>query len=136
MQSLFLVARRQKDRIKIFGHGVAKMGEISRRNTLETIGIMFQSEIPSPGQELGNVTHFIAYQRAIPGSGRMTIKNTELKFSVCQMGQISKFLLWRENFAPEHEASGLESIPPANFIHFGCTEAENLDSVFLTVVRP
>ncbi len=27
------------------------------------------------------------------------------------MGQISKFMHWRENFAPEHDVSGLESIP-------------------------
>ncbi len=47
------------------------------------------------------------------------------------MGQISTFLPWRENFAPEHDASGLESIPPGNFSHFGRRTAENLDLVFL-----
>ncbi len=52
------------------------------------------------------------------------------------MGQISKFLPWRENFALEHDASGLESIPPGNFTHFGRPTPENFDSVFLTVVRP
>ncbi len=52
------------------------------------------------------------------------------------MGQISKFFPRRENFAPEHTTSGLESIPPGNFTHFGHPTAENFDSVFLTVVRP
>ncbi len=53
-----------------------------------------------------------------------------------EMGQISKFLLWGENFAPEHDASGLESIRPGNFTHFFRRMVENLDSVFLTGVRP
>ncbi len=52
------------------------------------------------------------------------------------MGQISKFLHWRENFAPEHVASGLESIPPGNLTHFGRLTVENFDSVFLTDGRP
>ncbi len=51
------------------------------------------------------------------------------------MGQISKFLLWRENFAPEHDASGLESIPPGNFTHLGRPMVENYDSIILTIVR-
>ncbi len=51
------------------------------------------------------------------------------------MGQISKFLPWRENFAPEHDASDLESIPRGNFTHFGRPMAENYDLVVLTVVR-
>ncbi len=51
------------------------------------------------------------------------------------MGHISKFLPWRENFAPEHDASGLESIPPGNFTHFGRTMAQNYDLVVLTVMR-
>ncbi len=51
------------------------------------------------------------------------------------MGQIYKFLPWRENFAPEHDASGLESIPPGNVTHFGRPPAENYDLVVLTVVR-
>ncbi len=51
------------------------------------------------------------------------------------MGQISKFLPWRENFALEHDASGLESILPGNFTHFGRPTVENYDSVILTVVR-
>ncbi len=51
------------------------------------------------------------------------------------MGQISKFLPWRENFTPEHDASGLESIPPENFTHFARPMVENYDSVVLTVVR-
>ncbi len=51
------------------------------------------------------------------------------------MGQISKFLPWRENFAPEHDSSGLESIPPGNFTHFCRPTDENFDSVVLTVVR-
>ncbi len=51
------------------------------------------------------------------------------------MGQISKCLPWRENFAPEHDASGLESIPPGNFTHFDRRTVENYDSVVLTVGR-
>ncbi len=51
------------------------------------------------------------------------------------MGQISKFLSWRENFAPVLDASGLESIPPGNFTHFGRSMVENYDSVVLTIVR-
>ncbi len=50
------------------------------------------------------------------------------------MGQISKFFPWRENFGSEHDASGLESIPPGNFTHFCCPMVENYESVFLTVV--
>ncbi len=56
-------------------------------------------------------------------------------FRCDKMGQISKFLSWRENFAPEHDASGLESIPPGNLTHFGRPTAKNLDSVVLTIVR-
>ncbi len=52
----------QKDRIKIFGRGAAKMGEMSRRDTFETTVIMFRSEILSPGQKFGNLTYFIAPQ--------------------------------------------------------------------------
>ncbi len=51
------------------------------------------------------------------------------------MGQISKFLPWRENFTPEHDASGLEIIPPGNFTHFCHPTVENYDSVVLTAVR-
>ncbi len=51
------------------------------------------------------------------------------------MGQISTFLPWREDFAPEHDASDLESIPPGNFTHFGRPTAENYDSVVFTIVR-
>ncbi len=51
------------------------------------------------------------------------------------MGQISKFLPRRENFAPEHDTSGLESIRPGNFTHFDCSMVENYDLVVLTVVR-
>ncbi len=51
------------------------------------------------------------------------------------MGQISKFLSWKENFAPEHDASGLESIPPGNFTHFCRPAVKNFESVFLTVMR-
>ncbi len=51
------------------------------------------------------------------------------------MCQISTFLPWRKNSATEHDASGLESIPPGNFIHFGRPMAESYDSVVLTVVR-
>ncbi len=50
------------------------------------------------------------------------------------MGQIYKFLLWRENSTLEHDASGLESIPPENFIHFGLPSVENYDLVVLTIV--
>ncbi len=59
----------QKDRIKIFGRGAAKMGEISTRDTFETTGVMFLSKILSPGQKCGNLTHFVAPQNVIPGSG-------------------------------------------------------------------
>ncbi len=52
------------------------------------------------------------------------------------MGQISSFLPWGENFAPEHDANGLESIPPGNLTHFGRPISENFDSVFLADVRP
>ncbi len=52
------------------------------------------------------------------------------------MGQISKFLPWRENFGPERDASGLENIPPGNFTHYGLPTDKNLDLVFLTVVQP
>ncbi len=56
------------------------MGEISRRDTFETTGVMFLSKILSPGQKFGNLTHFIAPQNAIPGSGHTTVKKTESKF--------------------------------------------------------
>ncbi len=52
-----------------------------------------------------------------------------------KMGQISTFWPWRDYFVPEHDASGLESIPPGNFTHFGRPTVENYDSVVLTVVR-
>ncbi len=52
------------------------------------------------------------------------------------MGHISKFLPWKENFTPEHDASGLKSIPPGNLTHFGRPKDENFDSVFLTDGRP
>ncbi len=180
----------QKDRIEIFGHGSAKMGEISRRDTFETTSIMFWSKVLSPLHKFRNLTHFVAPQNVIPGSGRTRVKKTELKFSgvgrqkwvifpggilsrplaSCswakfhpfwpphgwkfwfglfdrwaartrdcilrcnETGQISKFLPWRENFAPEHDANGLESILPGNFPHFCHPMPENFDSVFLTVV--
>ncbi len=57
------------------------MGEISRRDTFETTGVMFWNKILSPGQKFGNLTYFVAPQNAIPGSGRTTVKKTELKFS-------------------------------------------------------
>ncbi len=47
-----------------------------------------------------------------------------------EIGQISKFLPWRENFAPEHDASCLESIPRRNFTHFGRPTAENYERSF------
>ncbi len=56
------------------------MGEISRRDTFETTGVMFRSKILSPGQKFGNLTHFVAPQNATPGSGRTTVKKTESKF--------------------------------------------------------
>ncbi len=34
------------------------MGEISRRDTFETTGVMFRSKILSPRQKFGNLTHF------------------------------------------------------------------------------
>ncbi len=51
------------------------------------------------------------------------------------MGQISKFLPQRENFAPQHDTSGLESIPPGNFTHFCCPTVENYELVFLIAMR-
>ncbi len=51
------------------------------------------------------------------------------------MGQISKFLPWRENFAPECDASGLESTPPGNFTHFCRPMVKNYNSVVLTIMR-
>ncbi len=53
-----------------------------------------------------------------------------------KMGQISTFLPWRENFAPVHDASGLECIPPGNFTHFCRPVVKNYELVFLTIVRP
>ncbi len=50
------------------------------------------------------------------------------------MGQISKFFPWRENFAPEYDASRLESIYPGSFTHFCRHKTENFNSIFLTVV--
>ncbi len=52
-----------------------------------------------------------------------------------KIGQISKCLLWRENFATEHDASGPESIPPGNFTHFCRPTVKKYESVFLTIVR-
>ncbi len=66
----------QNDRIVIFDRGAAKMGEISRRDTFETTGVMFQSKIFSPGQKFRNLTHFVAYQNAVPGSGHTMVKKT------------------------------------------------------------
>ncbi len=51
-----------------------------------------------------------------------------------EMGQISKILPWRENFAAEHDASCLESIPTGNFIHSCRPTVENYDLVVLTSV--
>ncbi len=51
------------------------------------------------------------------------------------MGQISKFFLWKEYFAPELDASGHESFFPEFFNHFARPTGKNLDSVFLTGVR-
>ncbi len=53
-----------------------------------------------------------------------------------EMGQISKFLPWREIFALEHDASGLESIPPGNFIYFGQPTTKNFNLVFLPDGQP
>ncbi len=50
-------------------------------------------------------------------------------------GSNSNSLLWRDNFTLEHDASGLEIIPPENFTHFGRPTLKNYDSVVLTVVR-
>ncbi len=41
-----------------------------------------------------------------------------------------------KNFALEFDVSDLKSIPPGNFTHFWCRMAENLYSVFLTIVQP
>ncbi len=69
----------QNDRIVIFDHEAAKMGEISRRDTFKTTGVMFWIEILSPGQKFGNLTYFVAPQNVIPGSGHKTVKKTESK---------------------------------------------------------
>ncbi len=74
------------------------------------------------------------------GGGRKCVKITGETWNHIlrwdKVGQISKFLPWRENFAPEHDAIGLESIPPPrNFTHFGRPMVENYDSVVLTVVQ-
>ncbi len=57
------------------------MAEISRKDTFETTGVMLRSEILSPGQKCENLTHFVAPQNAIPGSGRTMVKKTKSKFS-------------------------------------------------------
>ncbi len=75
----------QKDQIEIFGYMAANMSEASGRDTFETTGVMFWTKILSPGQKFGNLTHFVAPQNAMPGSGRTTVKKTKLKFSA--MGQ-------------------------------------------------
>ncbi len=64
----------KKTESTFFGRGAGKIGEISRRDTFETTGVMFLSEILSPGQKFGNLTHFVVSQNAIPGSGRTTVK--------------------------------------------------------------
>ncbi len=43
---------------------------------------------------------------------------------------------WRDNFAPEFDASVLEIMPPENFAHLFGPPVKNYDSVVLTVVRP
>ncbi len=68
------------------------MGEISRRDTFETTGVIFRSKILSPGKKFGNLTHFVAPQNAIIGSGRTTVKKTESKFSALVRPKWVKFL--------------------------------------------
>ncbi len=70
----------KNDRNVIFDRGAAKMNEISWRDTFETTDLMFRSEILSPGQKFGNLTHFVTPQNVIPGSGRTMVKKTECKF--------------------------------------------------------
>ncbi len=82
----------QKDRFVIFNHEAAKMGEISRRDTFETTGVMLRSKILSPDQKCGNLTHFVALQNTIPGSGRTTVKKTESKFSAVGQPKWIKFV--------------------------------------------
>ncbi len=81
----------QKDLFVLFDRGAAKMGEISRRDTFETTGIMFRSEILSPEQTFGNLTYFVAPQNAIPGSGRTMAKKTKSKFSAMGRQKWVKF---------------------------------------------
>ncbi len=70
----------QKDQLKIFGCGAAKMGEIIRWDTLETTGVIFRSKILSPRQTFGNLTHFVAPQNAIRGSGHTLEKRPNRNF--------------------------------------------------------
>ncbi len=44
----------------------------------------------SPGQKFGNLTHFVAPQNAIPGSGKIEI----LSCGAAKMGEVS----WRDTF--------------------------------------
>ncbi len=81
----------QKDRFVIFGRKTAKMGEITRRDTFETTGVMFQGKILSPKQKFGDLTNFVAPQNAIPGSGRTTVEKTESKFSALGQPKWVKF---------------------------------------------
>ncbi len=81
--------------------------------------------------------------------GRPTVENYDSVFFIgvgpdlrsvilrCdQIGQISKFFIWREYFGPELDASGPESFPPGFYTYFGRPTAKNYDSVFLTCLRP
>ncbi len=67
------------------------MGEISMRDTFETTGVMLRSKILSPGQKFGNLTHFVAPQNAIIGSGRSMVKKTESKFLAMRRHKWVKF---------------------------------------------
>ncbi len=54
-------------------------------------------------------------------------------FRCVQLGQISKFLPWREYFAPEFDASGPESFSSGFFYQLGRHTTEKFHSIFLMV---
>ncbi len=72
----------------------------------------------SPGQKFGNLTHFVAPQNAITGSGRTMVKKTESKFSAVGPSKWVKFpggILSR----PLASCSGVKfSLKGKNLTHF------------------
>ncbi len=124
----------QKDRIKIFSFTAAKMGDISRRDTFETTGIMFRSKIISPVQKFGNLTLFVAPQNAVPGSGHTAVKKTESKFSASVWPKCVKFPVGIFS-RPLALCSGAKfSLQGKNLEIWPIWCTKNFDSIFLTVV--